>query len=227
MFDIRPYEKADFEAVRNLGKEAAPEEFQANELQQELYVILYLDYHLEYEPENVIVAADENGNIVGYAAAAVHYEFFRKKMVGNIKRQALRISYGESRRIDRILKKIKHLHPGLSDIITLFVSEAADDSQAERRLLDALSDHLDSIGEPYMTVYDIPADSPMHAKYEALGFEDHGMPAKDGTVAMICPTKENPEYREKGKALETAAAAADLLENESEKEGDVFNELFY
>lgn len=185
MSTVRPYKESDYDAVTAICRACAPAEFTERERGTDLYELLNLEYYVVFEPENALVAVDDEDRVIGYAAASLHYAFFRKKMVGYVKRRVMQISYGELRRIDDLLKKIKAMKPGLTAHMTFHIAPEALHSGVSTLLLDAMSNHLASCGEPYMTILNVPVTSHRHAFLEQYGFRNYGDPAPDGTAAML------------------------------------------
>ncbi|MBQ1544782.1 MAG: GNAT family N-acetyltransferase, partial [Clostridia bacterium] len=63
MVSIRRYKETDRPALRAFALAHAPEGFADKKGSTELYPAIYLDYYLEYEPENTLVAEDEDGTL--------------------------------------------------------------------------------------------------------------------------------------------------------------------
>jgi len=179
MATIRPYKEQDREAVRSICLACTG---------AELYPALYLDYYLEFEPENAFVAVNEEDQPVGYIVCSNDYNCFCRRMVGYVKRRVIRISYGELGRIDHLMEQVRALHPGLTTHCFWNILPDYRLQGILADLLDALCAELGQHSDPYLSVVGIPADSHRHEVLLGLGFEDFGQPAADGTIAMIRKT---------------------------------------
>lgn len=76
---IRKYNEADRERIRNICKDTANKKYNKVESDRENICYMFIDYYLDFEPENVFVA-DDNGKACGYIVCSTNAEKYNKKM---------------------------------------------------------------------------------------------------------------------------------------------------
>ncbi len=189
MVSIRRYKETDRPALRAFALAHAPEGFADKKGSTELYPAIYLDYYLEYEPENTLVAEDEDGTLAGYIVCSNDYNCFCRKMVGYVKRHVAPISYGEVGRIDELMAAVRKLHPGLTTHCFLLLSPDYLHQGLFRDLLTAEAGLQAEYKDPYLAVLWVEPGSHRHGVLSDIGFEDFGTPDETGTVAMILDTE--------------------------------------
>ncbi len=83
MVTIRKYQESDKDSVRKICMDTGEKSFQKKEDLRESIAIMFVDYYLEYERENVFVA-DDDGHVCGYIVASTNRELFKEKNKLNI-----------------------------------------------------------------------------------------------------------------------------------------------
>jgi ribosomal protein S18 acetylase RimI-like enzyme len=73
---IRPYHTADRETCREICRETAFDSYKKNADKLETVPVMFMDYFIEQEPENVFVAVNESNRVVGYIICATNYKKF-------------------------------------------------------------------------------------------------------------------------------------------------------
>lgn len=121
MISIRKYNPKDKDALRKICIETSA--FDVSKKNMEKFLcLMYNDYYTEAEPDSCFVAADENGEVVGYLLCAKdfgHYEkifnaFYQKEI------DALGASYAVMSRSEKLAHKLfckkypAHLHIDLT-----------------------------------------------------------------------------------------------------------------
>lgn len=79
-YTIRNYEPKDYDNVHNICKETAFDSYKKDPVKLETVPIMFLDYFIDYEPEYLFVAVDEEDRAVGYIECATEYRSFVKTM---------------------------------------------------------------------------------------------------------------------------------------------------
>lgn len=74
MITIRKYQEEDREKVRDICKDTAKGSFAIKPKKREAVAMMYIDYNIDYEPENALVAVDENDNVCGYCVYSCDME---------------------------------------------------------------------------------------------------------------------------------------------------------
>ena len=80
MINFRKYQAKDRDNVRAINMMTNKKFLQKNDKMKEAGAMMFIDYYLDYEPENVIVAVDENDEAVGYCVTSTNKELMRDKM---------------------------------------------------------------------------------------------------------------------------------------------------
>ncbi len=75
--EIRKYQKKDSEALHKICIETADQRFVKTDKQQEAICLLFLDYYLLNESENVLVLANEKDEACGYIVCSVNPALFK------------------------------------------------------------------------------------------------------------------------------------------------------
>ena len=70
MITIRKYKQEDKEFVRKICMDTAKGSFAVKPKKREAVAKMYIDYNINYEPENCFVAVDEDGTVCGYCSYA-------------------------------------------------------------------------------------------------------------------------------------------------------------
>ena len=77
MLSVRPYTDNDCEQVRSICIENAGCEDAKEEIQR-FIELLYCDYYIKQEKENCFVAADDDGNVIGYILCCESFGKYEK-----------------------------------------------------------------------------------------------------------------------------------------------------
>ena len=80
MITFRKYQEKDRENVREINMMTNKKFLQKNEKMKNAGAMMFVDYYLDFEPENVIVAVNEDDQAVGYCVASTNKELMREKM---------------------------------------------------------------------------------------------------------------------------------------------------
>lgn len=92
MIIIRKYEKKDKENLRKICIETSKLPTETKK-QRDFLTVMYNDYYTENEPDNILVAVDENDEAVGYILCAenfyVFYDVMKKFYLPEIKKMGL------------------------------------------------------------------------------------------------------------------------------------------
>ncbi len=78
MIELRKYRTSDRDAVRKICIDTGAKSFQKKEDLRESLALMFVDYYLDFEPENVFVADDE-GQVCGYIVTSTNKKLFEEK----------------------------------------------------------------------------------------------------------------------------------------------------
>ncbi len=79
MIEIRNFIESDRGIIRNICKDTGRKSFQKSEKKRESICLMFMDYYLDYEPENVLVAVSD-GVPCGYIVCSTNKELYQQKM---------------------------------------------------------------------------------------------------------------------------------------------------
>lgn len=82
---IRKFQEKDREYLRNISADTAMGSFAKNPKKREAIKLAYMDYYLDHEPQNVIVA-ENNGKAVGYIVCSLDAQKFQTEFPKYIKK---------------------------------------------------------------------------------------------------------------------------------------------
>lgn len=168
---IRKYAPHDRESVRKICIDTADASFKKSKKMLSCVPIIYNDYFTEYEPENIFVIDDGNGEAVGYILCSADYEKFVEKN-RNIYLKRLLKTHLPSAAVLLMyiyqLKKIKnssvHLH---IDILPKYRGKGFG-----TQLIDTLCAHLKENGADCLSVCSISRKSGAYEFYKKCGFHE-------------------------------------------------------
>ena len=80
MITIRKYQEKDRDNVRKINMMTNKKFLQKNDKMKEAGAMMFIDYYIDFEPENVLVAVNDNDEAVGYCVASTNKELMREKM---------------------------------------------------------------------------------------------------------------------------------------------------
>ena len=118
---VRKFEEKDRERVRDICKETAHDKYKKKANTLETIPIMFADYFMDYEPQSLFVAVDENDEAIGYIECATDYQKFmranKKDIIPRIKKfdkKQVPFWYSCLFTIWLIRKKFVHLHMNLT-----------------------------------------------------------------------------------------------------------------
>lgn len=80
MIKIRKYCKKDLPLIRKISQDTAKEFFKKTLKRKEVISLMFLDYYLEFEPDNCFVCVNDSDNAVGYIVCSSNTKLFQEKM---------------------------------------------------------------------------------------------------------------------------------------------------
>ena len=180
METIRPFEKRDFETVRDICLLNAGDP--RTDKQKAFILSTYCDYYIEKEPYNCFVAVNEKDDAVGYIFCAENYRRFAKTYFseyplragkyGPAKYFASRFAYGPQKKYSP--EYPAHLH---IDLLPDYQRKGLGS-----RLVDTLAEHLSEKGVPGLMLTVGKSNHKGISFYKKYGFIELG--SSVGAVAM-------------------------------------------
>lgn len=92
MIYIRKYQTQDREKCRQICMDTAKGSFSKNNKKREAVALMYIDYNLDYEPENCFVAVDECNTICGYCVYSCDMPRLKSVIKNNISKKLKKIN---------------------------------------------------------------------------------------------------------------------------------------
>ena len=172
MYTIRKYAPGDKELLRAVCMETAGEVFHRSERLLKAVPVIYNDYFTECEPENVFVAADEDGRAVGYVICAADRKLFLRRMLFHYIPTAARMHpfmllcglAGVAAVLRNGKNAFTHMHIDLT--------AAYQHKGAGSALINTLRDHLAAKGIDTLHINSITRDADAYPFYMKYGFTE-------------------------------------------------------
>ena len=150
MLKIRKFIEADRDAVRKICKDTGKKSFQKSQKKREAICHMFLDYYLDNEPDNVMVA-DYDGTVVGYIVCSTDKHKYQDKMKNVYKKKIAKLCWYLGIFTSFCISTSKKLDDLLGG--GGFHTNIRPDFQGQKigpKLLDALAIHLKNKGHKYM-----------------------------------------------------------------------------
>ena len=167
---VRKYEEKDRARIREICKETASDKYKKSSNTLETIPIMFADYFMDYEPDSIFVAVDEEDRVIGYIECATDYKRFmrvnKKEIIPRIKRydkKQVPFWYSCLFAVMPIKKKFVHLHMNLT--------KAYQRQGIGTRLMDSLICHLAERGINNLSVCCISNKSVGYSFYTKYGFK--------------------------------------------------------
>ena len=192
---IRKFKAQDKNQVRKICMDTAAESFRKRAAKRELVARMFIDYNVDFEPENCLVA-ESNGEILGYCAYCTDTEKLLEKtdaIAKSIKNPVYSLFFRACSSTSARLGK-KYGGGGFH----LNVKSEAQDRRIGSKLLAAMGLHLKSLGFKYMYLVTQNRKTRGYSFYSRYGFTE----AQKCGLGSICLTFDLDEAENKAKTLD-------------------------
>lgn len=172
MIEIRQFVETDRDYIRKICMDTANKGYNTNPRKRECIANMFIDYYLDFEPQNCFVAVDE-GIPCGYIVCSANPELFQQKFkevyIPKVFKKSFliglfsKITAGTSKKLDNLLGgggfhiNIDDKHQGL---------------KLGPKLLTALGKHLFANGHKYMYLVTKNRKTRGYGFYKHFGFEE-------------------------------------------------------
>lgn len=79
MISIRQFKSEDRETIRKICADTAMGSFAKNKKKRSAVCLAYVDYYMDEEPQNVLVAVDADDRVLGYIVCSTDTQLYQKK----------------------------------------------------------------------------------------------------------------------------------------------------
>lgn len=180
---IRKYRESDRDSVREICKQTAFDSYKKDPRKLETVPIMFCDYFIEQEPENVFVLANDDDEAVGYIICAADYEKFSRKMSNEYMQRVK-----NTRRTECMyLKVFLHFVKQMKDRPVHMHIDILPDYQRQgwgTKLIDTLVAHLKEQGIDHLSIISVNPNSAGFNLYKKYGFSEHKKHI-GGSVSLI------------------------------------------
>ena len=168
---IRPYCAEDRNSCRAICKETAFDSYKKDSNKLETVPIMFLDYFIEQEPENTIVAVNEKNQVVGYIICATNYGKFINAMKKKYIPQAMKYDKAQwffmamfRFALYRVRSNPCHMH--------IDITEEYQHMGIGKKLISALIEHLKEKGFTSLMICSVSRKSAGYGFYIKYGFHE-------------------------------------------------------
>lgn len=172
MITIRKFRPADRAVIRKICMDTGKKSFQKSAKKREFIALMFIDYYLDYEPENVFVA-DDDGVACGYIVCSTNKQLFKEKMkqvyLPKIRKISLILAIFTRFCIRTSWRLDQQLGGGGFHIN---IDAAHQGQKIGPRLLTALGQHLAAAGHPYMYLITANRKTRGYGFYRHYGFTE-------------------------------------------------------
>ncbi len=182
MITIRKFEEKDRETIRKICMDTGKKSFQHSEKKRDFIAIMWIDYYMDFEPENIFVA-DDDGTACGYIVSSTNSELFYQKMkeiyLPKIKKISLflhlfsKIAVKTSYKYDKKYGADFHIN----------VDDAHQGHKLGPKLLTTLGVYLKEKGVTHMYLVTANRKTRGYGFYTHFGFEEVGK-CGGGSIAL-------------------------------------------
>lgn len=191
---IRKFKAQDKNQVRKICMDTAAKSFRKNAAKRELVAKMFIDYNVDFEPKNCLVA-EQDGEILGYCAYCTNTEKLLEKtkyIANSIKNPVYSLFFRACSATSARLGK-KYGGGGLH----LNVKPEAQGRKIGSKLLAAMGLYLKSVGFEYMYLVTQNRKTRGYSFYSRYGFTE----AQKCGLGSICMTFNLKEIENKAKAI--------------------------
>lgn len=196
MLEIRNYIESDREIIRTICKDTGRKSFQKTEKKRETLCYMFMDYYLDWEPENVFVATYD-GVPCGYIVCSTNKELFQQKMKEIYIPKLFKYSWvlGVFTKIcASTSKKLDNLFNGGGFHIN--IDDKHQGLKIGPKLLTTLGRHLKDKGHKYIYLVTQNRKTRGYGFYRHFGFEEAKKMA-GGTLALTFDLDKVEEKEQK------------------------------
>ena len=167
---IRAFQESDREDIRRICSDGAMGSYAKDPKKRKAISIIYVDYYMDCEPQNVLVAEDE-GKVAGYIVCSTDWEKFQKEFPRYIKQskkyaflfsQFQKICLKTNRKLDRIYSGGFHIS----------VDKDQQSKGIGKKLLTAMAEHLKQNGGKHMYLITKNRHTKGYGFYMHYGFKE-------------------------------------------------------
>lgn len=185
MIKIRKYQEKDREQVRTICKDTAKGSFAVKPKKREAVAMMYIDYNIDYEPENALVAVDENDKVCGYCVYSCDMDKLKTITNKVIAKKVAKINLLYSLFLKGCVKtSLKLSKYYLGGGFHLNIDSTHQGQHIGNMLLDAMGKHLKNLGYKYMYLVTENRKTRGYGFYMHYGFEE----AKKCALGTLCLT---------------------------------------
>jgi len=184
---IRKYQPSDRDAIRLICKDTANRKFAKNEKKREAMCLMFIDYFLDFEPDNCFVAVEGKmpvGYIVCSTDAEKYDREFRKRYIPTIRKISIPMAIFTL----LCLKTSNRLNRTHNGGLHINVDASHQGLKIGPRLLSSLSRHLHKKGYPYMYLVTQNNKTRGYHFFTHFGFHEIRQ-CFGGTIALAFETK--------------------------------------
>jgi len=184
---IRAYRLGDRQTIRDICKDTANPKYANTEKKREAMCLMFLDYFLDFEPENCFVAI-EGGHPVGYVVCSTDPQKYDREFRERYIPLLMKISFVMMVFTRICLSTSNRLNKAYNGGLHINVDRSHQGLKIGPRLLSALSRHLQKNGYPYMYLVTQSKKTRGYRFFTHFGFREIGR-CPGGSVALAFETK--------------------------------------
>lgn len=179
MVEIKSYQDVFREQIRNICMETAKKNYKKNDN----VCLMFLDYYLDNEPENVFLAVEEN-KVAGYIVCSTDASLYQEKMksiyIPKLMKRSLILGI-----FSKICLKVsKKLDIKYSGGFHINITKDYQGLKLGPKLLNHLGNHLKNKGNRYMYLVTENKKTRGYGFYKHFGF-DEAKHYIGGSIALI------------------------------------------
>ncbi len=182
MITIRKFEERDRQAVRKICMDTGKKSFQKSEKKRDFIGIVWIDYYMDFEPENIFVV-DDDGQACGYVCCSTNRELFNQKMKEIYLPKVKKISF-ILWLFTKILVKTSYKYDAkYGGGFHINIDDAHQGLKLGPKLLTTMGVHLKGLGFKNMYLITANRKTRGYGFYRHFGFEEVGR-CGGGSIAL-------------------------------------------
>lgn len=193
MVTIRKYQEKDKDNVRKICADTCKKFLQKNEKMRRAGTMMFVDYYLDFEPENVFVAANENDEAVGYIVASTNKDLMREKMKKVYLPQIRRIRWYLGIFTRFMISTSYKMDTKFGAGFHINIDEKYQGQKLGPKLLTEMGKHLLNCGFKYMYLVTQNRKTRGYGFYMHFGFKE----AAKCAAGSLCLTYDLEQLRDK------------------------------
>ena len=182
MVTIRKFEEKDRNIIRKICMDTGKKSFQKSEKKRNFIALMWIDYYMDFEPDNIFVA-DDDGTACGYVLCSTNRELFNNKMKEVYIPKVKKISFLLWLFSKITVKTSYKLDGKFGGGFHINIDDAHQGLKLGPKLLTTMGVHLKNKGLRYMYLVTANRKTRGYGFYKHFGFDEVGR-CGGGSIAL-------------------------------------------